>query len=218
MPSLSRVFLPVSVLALVALSSCAKNRDFADNQGGMRITRSACPAVAVPTYTGDVTLFDPPASREASAIDVVATITDLRGTCADTAAATLNTAATFRVDARRSNAAGARQVVLPYFATVLRGGTVVVSKRLGRVALDFADGQLRTSTTAAAGAEVNRAAATLPETVSRELTRKRKATDADASIDPMSDPAVRSAVSRASFELLVGFQLSDEQLKYNATR
>jgi hypothetical protein len=29
---------------------------------------------------------------------------------------------------------------------------------------------------------------------------------------------VRTAVARATFELLVGFQLTDEQLAYNATR
>jgi len=34
----------------------------------------------------------------------------------------------------------------------------------------------------------------------------------------MSDPATRAAVSQASFEMLVGFQLSDAQLQYNATR
>ena len=35
---------------------------------------------------------------------------------------------------------------------------------------------------------------------------------------PPADPQVRAAVQAASFELLVGFQLSEEQLAYNATR
>ncbi len=217
MPSLPRRTSIACLLACAALSGCAKDNEL-DETGGIRITRSACPAVAVPAYTGDVTLFDPPASRDASAIDVVATLTDLRGTCADTAGANLATGATFRVDARRARANGAREVVLPYFATVMRGGTMVVSKQLGRVALRFADGQLLASTTGSAGATVARAAATLPADVNTQLTRKRKPDDADASIDPMSDPAVRAAVARASFELLVGFQLTDDQLKYNATR
>jgi hypothetical protein len=34
----------------------------------------------------------------------------------------------------------------------------------------------------------------------------------------MSKPAVRAAVARATFEQLLGFQLSDAQLRYNATR
>ena len=33
-----------------------------------------------------------------------------------------------------------------------------------------------------------------------------------------ADPAVRAAVQRATFELLVGFQLTEAQLRYNATR
>ena len=34
----------------------------------------------------------------------------------------------------------------------------------------------------------------------------------------MSDPRIRAAVNQANFELLIGFQLSDDQLAYNATR
>jgi len=50
------------------------------------------------------------------------------------------------------------------------------------------------------------------------LTQPRKAGQADAAVDPLSDPAIRSAVANATFEHLVGFQLSQDQLKYNATR
>ena len=50
------------------------------------------------------------------------------------------------------------------------------------------------------------------------LTRPRKAGEADAAIDPLSDPGVRAAVASATFEQLVGFQLTEDQLKYNATR
>jgi len=50
------------------------------------------------------------------------------------------------------------------------------------------------------------------------LTRKRKPGDADAAIDPLSDPKIRDAVARATFEHLIGFQLTPEQLRYNATR
>ena len=42
--------------------------------------------------------------------------------------------------------------------------------------------------------------------------------DPDAAIDPLSIPEVRTALQRTSFELLVGFQLTQEQLRYNATR
>ena len=203
-------------LVLLALAACAKDNEF-DETGGIKIVRSACPAVAIPAYTGDVTLFDPPASRDARAIDVTATITNVRTTCNDVGA-NLQSTATFDVQARRTNASGAREVVLPYFATVIRAGTQIVSKQVGRVAVRFEDGQLRASTTGTATASVSRAAATIPDDVERKINRKRKAGDADAAIDPMADPAVRAAVSQASFELLVGFQLSQDQLAYNATR
>ena len=37
-------------------------------------------------------------------------------------------------------------------------------------------------------------------------------------IDPLTEPTVRAAVQRATFEVLVGFQLDQDQLSYNATR
>ena len=63
-----------------------------------------------------------------------------------------------------------------------------------------------------------RSAATLPEDIRRQITRERRPGAADAAIDPMSDPAVRAAVERARFEVLVGFELTPDQLRYNATR
>ena len=51
-----------------------------------------------------------------------------------------------------------------------------------------------------------------------DLTRERKAGEAEAAIDPLTDPAVRAAVAAATFEHLVGFQLTQDQLRYNATR
>lgn len=216
MPSF-KVLLP-SLLALT-LTACAGGSDF-DETGGVKIVRSACPAIAVPAFTGDVTLFNPVSSRDAAAIDVVATITNVRTTCNDggeTGTQILATA-NFEVLARRASTSGPREIVLPYFATVTRGGSQIVSKQVGNVALRFEDGQLRTQTRATATATIARAEAALPAAVEERLNRKRKAGDADAAIDPMTEPAIRNAVSKASFELLVGFQLTNDQLAYNATR
>jgi hypothetical protein len=206
----------IATLSAALLGGCAKDGDF-DSTGGIAVTRSACPAVAVPAYTGDITVFDPPSSRDARAIDVVANITNVRSTCADSGADIVANA-TFDVQARRSNGQGAREVILPYFATIVQGGRVVVSKRVSRVAVRFADGELRSTASGQASGTVNRAAATLPAEIQQRITRKRRAGDADAAIDPMADPEVRTAVARASFELLIGFQLDQNQLQYNATR
>ena len=212
MPS-SRIAL--TGLLLLALAGCSRRGEI-DATGGVVSVRSACPVAAVPAYTGDVTLFDPPQSRDAAAIDVVANITDLRSTC--TEGAQLYTQATFTVSARRSDASGARQVTLPYFATVMRGGNAVVAKRIGQVTLDFAPGVYRASTRATAGSYVEKSAATLPPEIQQKITQKREAGDADAAIDPFSQPDVRAALARTSFELLVGFNLTQDQLRYNATR
>jgi hypothetical protein len=207
----------VAVAALVSLALLGCNREGELSTAGVLTVRSACPAVGIPAATGDVTLFNPANSRTAAALDVVAQITNVRSTCDDSGEYIVSNV-TFDVHGQRRNGSGEREVVLPYFATVVQGGTSVVSKRLGRVALRFADGQERASTSGTASAQVLRSAATLPEDIRRQITRERKAGDADAALDPMSDPAVRAAVTRATFEFLVGFQLTQEQLAYNATR
>ncbi len=211
-----RKSLLLSGLAALSLAGCAKDGDF-DSSGGISVTRSSCPAVAVPVYTGDVTTFDPPASRDARAIDVVATLTNVRATCSEQGDDIVANA-TFDVVATRRDSAGARQVELPYFVSVVQGGRAVVSKRINRVTLNFADGQMRATGKGTAAGFISRAAATLPPEVLERLTRKRKAGDMDAAVDPLSVPEVRAAVQRASFEVLIGFQLTDAQLQYNATR
>ncbi|WP_066518408.1 hypothetical protein [Sphingobium cloacae] len=202
-------------MILLALAGCSRRGEI-DATGGIVAVRSACPAAAIPAYTGDITLFNPAQSRDASAIDVVGNITDLRSTCTD--GEQFYTEATFTVNARRSDPTGARQVTLPYFSTVVRGGNAVIAKRVGQVTLNFEPGQYRASARAQAGSYVNKAAATLPEDIQRRITSKRKAGDEDAAIDPFSQPDVKAALQRTSFELLIGFNLTPDQLKYNATR
>lgn len=214
-----RPALLLPLAALVALAGCAKPGELVVGQGGAGITavRSKCPAVGIPDYTGDMTLFRQGGQRYASDIDVTAALTNLRSTC-DDSGERVYTEATFDVFARRTDTRGARQVSLPYFVTVLRGGSSVVSKQVGTVTLSFADGQERANASAKAAAYVLAAEATLPEDIRDQITRERKAGDPDAALDPLADPAVRAAVNRATFELLVGFNLSQDQLAYNATR
>ena len=190
-----------------------------DDSVGVTALRSPCPVVEIPEMTGDVTLMSAPGRTDAGAIDVTASITNLRGTCNDAKGqASLSTVATFDVFARRTDTRGARRVVLPYFSAVMRGGNVVIAKRLGSVVLDFADGQERVTAQGRAGSTVDRTEATLPDNVRKLLTKKRRAGDTDAATDPLATPEVRAALAKASFELVVGFQLTDAQLAYNATR
>ena len=204
-----------AVLLSLGLVGCAREGEIL--QTGILTTYTACPPVAIPAPAGDITLFDPATSRDASAIDVVAHITNVRSTC-DESGEYIVTTTNFEVRGQRRDTQGAREVVLPYFASVVQGGENVVAKRVSRVGLRFEDGQNRASTTATATSQVLRSAATLPEDIRRQVTRERRPGDPQAAIDPMADPAVRAAVQRARFELFVGFELDQEQLRYNATR
>lgn len=216
--SKSTAILPTAILlAALTLAGCKTDSEF-DERGGFKIARSACPAAAIATYTGDITLFNPPADRSVNAIDVTANVTNLQAVCNESGGAQIQVTANFDVQARRSTAGPARSVTLPWFASVLRGGTTLESKQVGSVTINFADGELRGSAHASATAMVSRAAATLPAEIVKRINRKRKAGDTDAALDPMNEPAVREAVNKANFELLVGFQLTESQLAYNASR
>jgi hypothetical protein len=162
------------MLAL-ALAGCSRRGEI-DPTGGIVAVRSACPVAAIPAYTGDITLFNPTGSTDARAIDVVADISNLRSTCSE--GAQFYSEATFAVNARRTDATAARQVTLPFFSAVVRGGNAVVAKRVGQVVLDFPAGQYRATATAKAGSYVDKAAATLPADIqpriNSDITRHAK--------------------------------------------
>ena len=207
-----------ALAAVTLLSACRHTGELtSENGGGVYAVRSACPILGVPAGTGDITLFNPPESRDSRAIDVTAAISDVRGACSDAGNDVVSTA-NFTVVGLRRDAGPARQVVLPYFDTAVQGGSRIVAKQLGQVVLNFPAGSLHAWTRVQSSVRVNRSVATLPANVAQVLTRPRKAGQADAAVDPLSDPAIRTAVADATFEHLVGFQMTQDQLKYNATR
>ena len=205
-------------IVAATLAGCSREGDLDIGAGvGVNVTRSGCPAVAVPDGTGDITLFNPADSQDASAIDIVASITNVRPTCNDSGDKFFSQAS-FDVQARRSDTQGSRTVTLPYFTTVVQGNSAVIAKRVGQVTLQFADGQQRASARVQAGSYIDKASASLPAEIVQKITKKRKPGDPDAALDPMADPEVRAAVVRSSFEMLIGFQLTEDQLRYNVTR
>jgi hypothetical protein len=204
-----------ALLALTLLSACRRPGDLtAESGGGVYAVRSACPIPGVPAGTGDITLFNPPGS---TAIDVTASISDVRATCDDTGSDVISKA-TFTITALRRDAGPARQVALPYFNVALQGGGRIAAKSLGQAVLNFPAGNLHAWARVTTTVRVNRAAATLPADVRRAITRERKPGDPQAAVDPLADPGIRAAVAKATFEHLVGFQLTQDQIKYNATR
>lgn len=209
--------LPVCALA-IGLAGCASEGELVVDQGvGITSVLSSCPSVGIPDYTGDVTVFRTANAPTFSNLDMTASITNLRSTC-DDGAQRVYSEATFDVHARRTDVRGARTVTLPYFVTVLQGGSAVVTKRVGQVTLNFADGQERASANAKAGSFVDRSASSLPEDIRERITRRRRPGDPEAALDPLAAPEVKAAIARTRFEMLIGFQLSEDQLAYNATR
>ena len=209
----------ISAVALAAmLAGCKSTGDIVVDEGvGISAVRNQCPAVGIPQNTGDVTMFRVPGNTTADNIDVVAAMTNVRSQCNDTGTKVF-TNVTFDVLARRTDARGARTVTVPFYVVVLRGGRAVISKRIGQVSIAFADGQNRASVRGQGGAYVDKAEATLPQDIRDRITRKRRAGEEDAAIDPLAQPDVKAAIARATFDVLVGFQLSQDQLTYNATR
>ncbi|MEM1051791.1 MAG: hypothetical protein AAGI28_06800 [Pseudomonadota bacterium] len=207
-----------ALFGAATLAGCAGEGDLVIDQGvGITAVLSSCPSVGIPDYTGDVTVFRAAGDQTQGNLDITAAMTNLRSTCDDTGAKVYSEA-TFDVLARRTDARGSRNVTLPYFVTVLQGSSAVVTKRVGEVTVTFADGQDRARASAKAGSFIDRAAATLPEDIRERITKKRRAGDADAALDPLSAPEVKAAIQRTRFEMLVGFQLTESQLAYNATR
>jgi hypothetical protein len=213
------VKLPLAALAaLTLLSACRHAGDVtAENGGGVYAVRSDCPIAGIPAGTGDITLFNPAGSTDASAIDVSAAINGIKAYCQDAGSDVVSTVQ-FTIVGLRRDLGPARQVVLPYFDVALQGGQTIAAKKVGQAVLNFPAGSMHAQTQVQVTIRVNRAVATLPANVRQILTRPRKAGEADAAIDPLADPAVRSAVANATFEHLVGFQLTQDQLRYNATR
>ncbi len=212
----ARAFIALSAVA--ALSACSQEGELVLDQGvGIASVLSLCPAVGIPDYTGDITTFAPGADRTTGSLDLSAAMTNLRATCNDSADQ-IYSEASFTVNARRADTRGSRTVMLPYFVTVLRGGSAVVSKRVGQVTLTFADGQDRATGTGKVGSFINRVDAALPEDIRQKITKRRRAGDTEAALDPLADPEVKAAIARTRFEMLVGFQLTEDQLAYNVTR
>src|SRR5687768_5794009 len=108
-----RTRLLVLTLAALELAGCSGRGDVVlDKDIGIVALRSTCPSVGIPTYTGDMTLFSAPGRTDAGAIDVVATITNLRSQCTEGTDRVV-TSASFDVLARRTDSRGARRIELP---------------------------------------------------------------------------------------------------------
>ncbi|WP_243442642.1 hypothetical protein [Sandarakinorhabdus sp. AAP62] len=212
-PAIRRsVVLAAMVLPALLLAGCDRNP--------LVVRRSSCPAVAVAAYAGDTTLFRQAATgaaADAANLDAVAAITNVRDECTETAEQFVSRIS-YDVVVRRTDAAQARQFVLPVFAAVVQAGNIVNAKQLTQVTVNFAAGQERAVAQGTTTAAVSRTAAAVPQAILDKINRKRRPGELDAATDPMADPEVKAALRAASFEVLLGFQLDDRALAYNIAK
>jgi len=182
----------VAAVSAVVLGACSKNP--------LKIRRSACPAVAVVRNAGTLTLFQPETSRDADAIDVSAQISSATGPC-NQRSSQLVTPVRVEISAVRTRASGSRDVTLPLFAAVVRQNDTVVARQTRMVTLHFDDGVVRAS-----------ALATLTATLDRAQAEKLLPPP------PANDEEAARKVQPSPYEVLVGFQLTDDQAAYNVGR
>jgi hypothetical protein len=202
------IALAAVALPALLLAACDRNP--------LVVRRSSCPAVAVAAYAGDTTLFRP-GQPDAANMEAVATITNVRDECAETSEQFVSRI-NYDVIVRRTDAAPARQFVLPVFAAVVQAGNIVNAKQISQVTVNFAAGQERAVAQGTATAAVSRTAAAVPQAILDKINRKRRPGELDAATDPMADPEVKAALRAASFEVLLGFQLDDRALAYNIAK
>ena len=106
----ARNALIATAAAAALLAGCKSEGQIVVEQGvGITALRSVCPAVGIPDYTGDITLFSREGATTADALDVTAVMTDVRSTCDDTGAEVYSNA-TFEVRGLRRDTRGARTV------------------------------------------------------------------------------------------------------------
>ena len=124
-------------------------------------------------------MFNPANSIDADAIDVTATITNVRATCEESTATISSRRSRSTWSRRGATPAQARQVVLPYFDVGLQGGHQVVAKRVGRIGLNFAPAACALKRRARRPSACRVRRRRCLRTSERQLTRARKAGDAD---------------------------------------
>jgi hypothetical protein len=188
----------LAVLFVVTLGACKS-----DNP--LLITRTSCPAVAVVKYTNNYAQFAPGSNFSASGLELSAQMDGVTVTCQEGKGGAPVTQVNFEVSAARASASSASQQVIPYFVTIVEDGQTILSKNVYGAQLQFADGALRSTVRQSFSATTPYVP--LPPAPDK---KKRK--------DQFEDFAEDSRPKAARYEILIGFQLTEEQAAYNVQR
>lgn len=195
-----------AVAAPLLLAGCASNP--------LEVTRTLCPATAVPQHTGSLTLFSPANSRTADSMVAMANIFNLQNHCNE-GGEKVTSNLRFTIGAQRPNAAAEQTITVPYFVAVVKEGETLLSKQVYEATLTFAPGDVRAEAVQTVQAMVDRAealAAAGPAPGSEKKKRKR------GEMAQPEDLFFDAKPKASGFEILVGFQLTDAQVYYNITQ
>jgi hypothetical protein len=188
----------LAVLFAGTLSACKSDNPFL-------ITRTSCPAVAVVKYTNNYAQFAPGSNFSASGLELSAQMGDVTVSCLEGKGGAPVTQVNFEVSAARASASSASQQVIPYFVTIIEDGQTILSKNVYGAPLQFADGALRSAVRQSFSASTP--FVPLPPAPEK---KKRK--------EQFQEFAEDSRPKAARYEILIGFQLTEQQAAYNVQR
>lgn len=196
-----------AVAAPLLLAGCASNP--------LEVTRTLCPATAVPQHTGTLTLFSPATSRSADAVVATASIFNLTNQCNEGGAKVASNLR-FVIGAQRPNAAAEQTITVPYFVAVVKEGETLLSKQVYEATLTFPAGSVRAEAVQTVQAVVDRAEALAAAGPAPGAEKKKKRKRGEP-VEP-EDLFFDAKPKASGFEILVGFQLTDAQVHYNITQ
>jgi hypothetical protein len=189
-----RLILPF--VATLALAGCGTGNP-------LEVTRTSCPAVAVVKYANNLTQFAPGSRFSSSGIQLSAQMGNITINCRESAGSTSVSDISFEISAARATATTASQENVPYFVTVIQDGTNILSKQVYAAPLSFGEGALH----AAVRQSVSATTPYVPLPAAPDKKKKR-----------FEEFAEDSRPKAAKYEILIGFQLTEEQATYNVQR
>jgi hypothetical protein len=193
--TLIRLILPV--FASLALAGCGSGNP-------LEVTRTSCPAVAVVKYANSYTQFAPGSNFSSRGIEMTAQMGDVSISCKESAGKISVSNISFEMSAARASATTASDVNVPYFVTIIQDGTTILSKQVYGAPLKFTEGALRTEVRQAFSASTPY----VPLPAAPDRKKKKQ----------FEEFAEDSRPKSAKYEIMLGFQLTDEQATYNVQR
>ncbi len=192
------------LIALFALCSAALVSG-CKSDNPLLITRTSCPAVAVVKYANNYARFAPGAKYSAAGLELSAQLSNVQVSCADARGGAPVSSVSFDLSAVRASATTAEQADIPYFVTIVENGTTILSKQVYAAPVQFAEGASRAMVRQSFSATTP--FVPLPPEPSQKEKRKQ-----------FQQFAEDSRPKAAQFEILIGFQLTEEQAAYNVQR